>query len=342
MKRIPLTLALGLSLPVLTLLPATAQTVVNTAAPAPATAAPAGIAAEVNDDKILRADLNRLVDSIKAQEPSFSTGTPQANKALAEMRGQVLDELIVTKLLAQEAKRRKITVNTKQVDDAVASIKSGFQTEAEFNAALKKDGKSAEDLRKAIADELTIRELSTQLSADVTVTAEDIGAYYRSHLDQFTIPEGVKARHILLAINPNAPATEKERVKKRALDLIAQLNKKADFAALAKANSDDPSNKDSGGDLGAFTRGQMVKQFEDAAFGATVGKPVGPIETQFGMHIIRVDQKIPAKTLTLAEVQADPQISSTLKANLLKSKVQKRLDDSIAKLKASAKIKKYA
>lgn len=345
MKRIPLSLAIGLSLPLLTHFSALADDAPDAplATNVAVTAAPAGVVAEVNDDKIMRADLNRLVDSIKAQEPSFSTGTPEANKALAEMRGQVLDELIVTKLLSQEAKRRKIVASATDVEDAIKSIKSGFKSDAEFVAALQKDGKTPDDLRKAIADELAIRELSTQLSADVVVSPDDIATYYRAHLDQFTIPEGVKARHILLAINPNAPAGEKERVKKRAQDLIQQINSnKADFVALAKANSDDPSNKDQGGDLGAFTRGQMVKPFEDAAFAAPVGKAVGPVETQFGMHIIRVDEKIPSRTLTLAEIQADPQIGPALKANLLKEKVQKRLDDSIAKFKATAKIKKYA
>jgi parvulin-like peptidyl-prolyl isomerase len=329
MKRFPLYLAIGLSLPVTISLPASAQTVVNN---------PAAAAAEVNGEKILSADLNRVVDAIKAQEPAFSTNTPAATKALAEIKTQILEELITTKLLAQEAKRRKIAIDPKQIDDAVANIKSGFKTDAEFRTALQKDGKTPEDLRRAISDELSIRELSKQLSADVTVSNEDIGTYYRANLEQFTVPEGVKARHILLAINPAAPAGEKERVRKRALDLIKQLNNKADFVALAKTNSDDQSNKDRGGDLGAFTRGQMVKPFEDAAFGAQVGKIVGPVETDFGIHIIRVDEKIAAKAIPLATIQADPR----MKALLLKQKVQKRLDESIAKLRAGAKIKKNA
>ena len=327
MKRISLALALGFSVPISSV-PVGAQTVVTN----PALAA----AAEVNGEKILASDLNRMLDAIKVQEPSFSTGTPAAQKALADIKSQILEEMITTKLLAQEAKRRKIAVDAKQVDDAVASIKSGFKTDAEFRTALQKDGKTPDDLRRAIADELSIRELSTQLSADVTVSKEDIGVYYRANLEQFTVPEGIKARHILLAINPAAPAPEKERVRKRALDLIKQLNNRGDFAALAKANSDDPSNKDTGGDLGAFTRNQMVKPFEEAAFAAPVGKIVGPVETNFGLHILRVDEKIAAKPIPLATIQADPR----MKALLLKQKVQKRLDENIAKLRASAKIKK--
>ena len=333
MKKIPLGLALGLSLPFMPVLgaPASAQTVV--------TAPNAGVAADVNGDKILTDDLNRMVATIKASDPSFAAATPDVTKALANIKGQVLDELITTKLLSQEAKRRKIVADPKEVDDALTAIKTGngFKTDAEFKAVLAKDDKTIDDLRHAISDELAIRELSKQLSSDVTVSGDDIATFYRANLDQFTVPEGIKARHILLAVNPDAPAAAKEIQRKRALELIKQLNNNADFAALAKANSDDQSNKNSGGDLGAFTRGQMVKAFEDAAFSAPVGKVVGPVETNFGLHIIRVDEKIPAKVIPLSEVQADPRI----KPFLLKEKVQKRLDESIAKLKTTAKIKKY-
>lgn len=331
MKRIPLSLALGLSLPFL-IAPLQAQTVVT------APGAAAGVAAEVNGEKIMSADLNRMVAAIKAQNPEFATNTPAANKALAQIKGQILDELISTRLLAQEAKRRKIVADAKVVDTAVASVKTGngFKTDAEFKTALQKDGKTPDDLRRAIAEELAIRELSTQLAADITVSNDDIATFYRANLAKFTVPEGVKARHILLAINPSAPAAEKERVRKRAADLIRQLNNKADFVALAKTNSDDQSNKDRGGELGSFARGQMVKPFEDAAFAAPVGKIVGPVESDFGVHIIRVDEKIAPRTLPLAEIQKDP----NMKAYLLKEKVQKRLDENIAKLKTTAKIKK--
>ena len=333
MKKFPLGLVLGLSLPFLPVsgAPSWAQTVVN--------APNAGVAADVNGDKIMTADLNRMLATIKASSPELATGSADATKALANIKVQVLDELIVTKLLSQEAKKRKIVANTKQVDDALAAIKTGngFKTDAEFKTVLAKDGKTPDDLRRAIADELAIRELSKQLSADVAVSGDDIATFYHANLAQFTIPEGVKARHILLAVNPDAPASAKEIQRKRALDLIKQLNNKADFVALAKANSDDQSNKNSGGDLGAFPKGQMVKPFENAAFGAPVGKVVGPVETSFGLHIIRVDEKIPARVIPLSEVQADPRI----KPFLLKEKVQKRLEESIAKMKTAAKIKKY-
>ena len=306
--------------------------------PVAAPASASGVAADVNGEKIMVADLNRIVETIKAQEPSFATNTPAAQKALIEVRQQVLDDLITTRVLAQEARKRGIAAKVEDVNKSIAQIRSSFKTEAEFKAALAEDGKTPDDLRKIIAEELAIRELSTQLTRDVTVSGEDIAQYYRANPTKFTIPEGIKAHHILLAINAGAPQSEKERVRKRAQELIRQLQNGANFDTLAKTNSDDPGSKDTGGNLGAFTRGQMVKPFEDAAFAAQPGKVVGPVETEFGFHIIRVDEKIASKMVPLAEVQANPE----MKAFLLKRKVQARLEETIAQLKQKGKITKYA
>jgi len=301
-----------------------------------------GVAAEVNGDKIQLADLNRLVNSFKTNDSRLIANTPDAQKAVAEIKTQLLDELITTRLLAQEARRQKIVPQSKDVDDALAKLRTNFKTDAEFQTWLTKDGQSPQDVRRVIADELAIRELSTRLTGDISVTPDDIAAYYRANLEQFAVPEAVHAHHILLAINPNASQADKNAVLKRAQGLIKQLKDNADFAALAKANSDDPGSKDQGGDLGTFPRGEMIQAFEDAAFNAKVGEIVGPISTEFGVHILRVDEKIPARKLSLLEVQNDPQISTQIKAGLLKQKVQARLDAEIAKLRASAKIQKYA
>ena len=309
----------------------------------PVTAPASGnVAAEVNGDKIQISDLNRLVNSYRLNDPRLAANTPEVQKALGEIRTQVLDELITTRLLSQEAKRQKIVPQTKDVDAALAKLKANFKNDADFQTWVSADGQTSQDVRRVITDELAIRELSNRLTGDITISADDIGAYYRANLDQFTIPEAVHARHILLALNPNATPAEKDAVNKHAQALIKQLNAGADFAALAKTNSADPGSKDQGGDLGTFPRGEMIQAFEDAAFNATPKHVVGPITTQFGVHILRVEEKTPARKLTLAEVQGDPQISAQIKSGLLKQKVQKRLDDQIAKLRARAKIQKFA
>lgn len=311
------------------------------AAPAanPKPAAPvAGVAADVNGDKIPLNDLNRMVDTIKSSDPGLQTDSPTAQKALADIKVQMLDQLISTRLLAQEAKRLKIVTATATVDDAVGKLKTNFKSDAEFQKWLQADGKTLADVRRAIADELSIRELSTRLTADITISADDVAKYYRDNPEVFKIPETVSASHIMLALNPNASQADKDAVTKRAQNLLTQAKKKgADFAALAKANSDDTTSKDNGGDMGTFPRGEMIEAIETACFAAKAGDIVGPITTEFGLHIVRINAKKPESTIALKDIQNDPQ----LKALLLKEKVQDRLDKRIAELRDGAKIQKY-
>lgn len=305
-----------------------------------AVASPSGIAADVNGDRIPLDDLNRMVDSIKAGDPGLQTGSDTAVKALAEIKVQMLDQLISTRLLAQEARRQKpaIVIAPATVDDALNKLKANFKTDADFQKWLTSDKKTIADVRRAITDELSIRELSTRWAGDITVTDDDIGTYYRAHLEEFTNPETVKASHIMLAINPTSSQADKDTVAKRAQKLIEQARKKGtDFALLAKTNSDDVTSRDAGGDMGTFARGEMIQVIEDACFAGKVGDIVGPVKTDFGLHIIRIDAKNPSSVVPLKDVQS----SAQLKALLLKQKVQARIDEGIAKLRATAVIKKY-
>ena len=319
---------------------------VSKAATAPASApaaaakpvAASGFAADVNGEKITVAELNRRVEALKASEPALQSNTPAATNALTQVRAQMLDDLVTIKLLSQEARRRKIAAPAKDVDDAIGQLRAQFKDEADFNKWLAESGVTQADVRKRLADELAMDELTKQITGDITVNDADLGEFYRAHPEDFTINAAVKARHILLAINPNASAADKDAVRKRAQNLLAQLKKGADFAALAKANSDDQSNKERGGDLPIFERGMMVKPFEDAAFGAKEGALVGPIETQFGMHIIKVEKVLPQKIVDFSDIKDDPRLREVI----LRDKKQAKFDAFVTGLKASAKIQKFA
>ena len=318
---------------------AAAAPVASKAATVAAPAKASGVAAVVNGEAISMEDLNRLYEGFKASEPALQTDSPAAQKALAALKPQLLEELIVIKLMAQAARKQKIVADAKIIDVSISDLRKNFKTEAELNSWLKEDGKTLADMRAMLEEEYLIREYSKSLTRDITVSGEDMAAHYRANINEFpfTIPSGVRARHILLALNPASPPEEKARVKKRAAELIKQLKNKTDFAVLARANSDDGRTRNLGGDLGTFAPGASGvpnKAFEDAVFAAKAGQIVGPIETEFGLHIIKVDSIIPAKKQEFKIFQN----SAPLKAMLLKQKVQKRLDEQIVKLKAAAKI----
>ncbi len=147
-------------------------------------------------------------------------------------------------------------------------------------------------------------------------TDEELERFYRRNLDQFEIKEEVKAAHILLSLPQDADQETVDKRRALAEDLLKQLRDGADFAALAKANSDDKSNADKGGDLGTFGRGVMVPEFENAAFALQPGQLSDVVRTAFGFHIIKVSEH------TEAGVQPLVAVIDEVKTGLTKEKAE--------------------
>jgi peptidyl-prolyl cis-trans isomerase D len=161
-----------------------------------------------------------------------------------------------------------------------------------------------------------------------TVTSQQIERAYNDNIQQYSTPEQVRASHILLKTQDKDDAT----VKKRAEDLIAQLKKGADFAALATKYSEDEGSAKKGGDLDYFPRGQMVPEFDRMAFALKPGEMTDtPVKSQFGYHIIKVVDKKPATQKTLAEVRS--QIEDQLKWEQAQTAAQKLADQIAGELR---------
>ncbi len=127
-----------------------------------------------------------------------------------------------------------------------------------------------------------------QLASQVTVSDKELRDWYEGHKAEFTQEEQVRARHVLVMVNDQR---NDEQAQARIAQAKAKLSGGADFAAVAKELSDDTASKETGGDLGYFGRNRMVKEFEDAAFGAQPGQLVGPVKSSFGYHLIEVTDK---------------------------------------------------
>ena len=144
------------------------------------------------------------------------------------------------------------------------------------------------------------------LAAQVTVDAAEVRKQYDANLANYTKAEERSAAHILVALKPGATDSDKAAAKAKADALAKQARANpAKFADLAKANSEDPGSAAQGGDLGSFARGSMVKPFEDAVFAAKVGDIVGPVESEFGYHVIRVTKADPVRTRSFDEVKGE-------------------------------------
>jgi peptidyl-prolyl cis-trans isomerase D len=150
------------------------------------------------------------------------------------------------------------------------------------------------------------------IMSQITVDPDEVRRTYEANVKQYSTQEERHASHILIAVKPDAPQAEKDAAKKKAEALLAQVKANpGKFAEIAKASSQDPGSAAQGGDLGSFARGSMVKPFEDAVFAAKVGDIIGPVQTDFGYHIIKVTGITPAHIRPLDEVKG--QIESDLK-----------------------------
>ncbi len=144
----------------------------------------------------------------------------------------------------------------------------------------------------------------------VDISQEEIKASYEENIDDFVIQEQVRARHILFKVPPDADEKKVEEIRKRAEEIRARAKKKEDFVSLAEKYSEGPTAK-KGGDLGFFPRGRMVKAFEDAAFSLKPGELSRVVRTQFGFHVIKVEDVKQERTQSLDEVRKS--IESTLR-----------------------------
>jgi peptidyl-prolyl cis-trans isomerase D len=167
-----------------------------------------------------------------------------------------------------------------------------------------------------VPDEVKIEYLvltPDSLMGQITVDPAEVKKQYDDNVKQYTKVEERQASHILVAVKPDATEADKAAAKQKAEALAASARKTpAKFAELAKQNSQDPGSAGQGGDLGSFARdGSMVKPFQDAVFSGKQGDIVGPVQTDFGWHIIRITGVKPGKTQSLDE--AKPQIEQDLK-----------------------------
>ena len=188
--------------------------------------------------------------------------------------------------------------------------KSINPTDAELEAFFKKN---AARYANAVPEERTISYFAFT-PEDVPggvqqPTQQEIEAYYNAHKSEYSVPEQAKSRHILIQVPQGADANSDAAAKAKAEDILKRIQHGANFADLAKKYSDDPGSKDSGGELGFAQRGHMVPEFDQAIFTQKIGD-TKIVKTQYGYHIVQVEERTAAHAQSLAEVL--PTIQATL------------------------------
>jgi len=284
--------------------------------------------AEVNGEAILMSDLTRQLRIMVGSNTKL-------NKAdYLKAKDEAMDSLINQELLYQEGKKEGLESKDADVEAEIAKVKKNFPTQEEFDQVLKMQGLTDQKFIVMVKRVMTMRDtikVKVQPLAK-PVTDKEIQDYYEANKSKFTEPEQVKARHILIKSPQNASEQEKTVAKNKIDSILKEIRDGEDFAELAKKDSECPSAPQ-GGDLGFFSRGQMVKPFEDVAFALQPGQVSDVVETEFGYHIIRVDEKKPGKQLKLEEVQ------DRIKEVLTNEEIDKALAEWLKPIKENSSIK---
>ncbi len=289
--------------------------------------------AVVNDSVITQADFDREMSHVRRR--LLGMGKSLNNSQLSEIKKEVLENLIDSELLHQESQKKGIKVEEAAINEQLSILKKRFPSEAEFKSALSKMNLSEADIKFQLKREMTIQQfIDKQFGQKVTVSDEEIKAYYDSHQNLFKQPEQVQASHILIKVDPQAEESQKAEARKKIENIQQKLQKGEDFAALAKEFSQCPSST-KGGDLGYIRRGQTVKPFEEAAFALGPGKVSDIVETRFGYHLIKCIDKKPETTIAYQDTK------DRLGQYLKQEKVQEEVNLYVDKLKAKAKVERF-
>ena len=258
------------------------------------------VVAKIGERKITLADFKRVTDYFDAERQKMLETNPQ-------LKETVLRQFIQSMVISDLAKQKGF--------DRVPEIKEQLQFFSD----------------NFLANEYLKREIAQK----ITVSDDELKSYYDSHKDEFKTQDMVKARHILVRVDNSASDDEKKKAKEKTELYLKKIKDGEDFAKLASDFSDDPGSKAKGGDLGFFPRGRMVKPFDDAAFSLKPGETSGIVETQFGFHIIKVEDRKDSS------VESFDVVKERLKQKLSQDRTRKELTDFIDKAMKDSKTEIY-
>jgi parvulin-like peptidyl-prolyl isomerase len=311
------------------------------------------IVATVND-RAIPTRLYEMYLKNGREELGLDPKTEEGRIKIDQLREGIVSELIDRTLVAEDAERRGLKIQPEKMAEAEQRTIQQFGGDEKYDAYLSDHHLTRDEYREVIKSELYGELVREDLSKNLSVTDEEVRKYYEAHKadPDFQQPERITASHILIAARPNlisqqlqreknlsgealasAAREEMERRRKLAEELRAKATAGADFSALARAHSEDPSSKEQGGSLGTFARNTHTRAFDDAAFALPAGKVSAVVQTEYGYHVIKVTAKEAARPQTLAE--ATPEI----RRRLIGEQEAKKLTDSLKELRRKAKIR---
>jgi peptidyl-prolyl cis-trans isomerase C len=285
------------------------------------------VVARVNGQPITRGEVDRTIRIYLAQSRASHELSPEARKQAEE---SALEQLIGNRLLYQVGLKLEIRDLEQQVADKLLRFKPQLGTVDD--AASGSNELTEQGARELVRTDIVVRNLlESGVVSKVTVPESDIRDFYQQNLKKFTKPESVRLSHILFEADPQGVPEEKRKARANAEIVRDKILGGADFAALAKTWSSCPS-KEQGGELGSFTKGEMVPEFEKGTASLKAGEISEVVETRFGYHILRVEER------TDAVVEKYQDAREKILDYLKQERIVESIKDYVTGLKEKAKI----
>jgi peptidyl-prolyl cis-trans isomerase C len=266
---------------------------------APASAPPAAkaesdfVVLRISGVPVTETQIMEAISQIAKEQPLAPTQKQDRNILLFK---DAIENITAITLLKNQARIQSITIDKAVVDQQMQSISKRFASPEDFQKALAAQKTTEADYRKNIEENMSMQKVLDLAVKDTpSATEEELQKFYNDNPERFNAPERVRASHILLRVDSKNTLEQKAEIRKKLEGIRSEIEKKTiAFAEAAKKYSEDPTTAPKGGDLNYFTRGQMVKPFEDVAFAMNPGTLSPVIETPFGYHIVQVTEIKPA------------------------------------------------
>jgi peptidyl-prolyl cis-trans isomerase C len=258
----------------------------------------------VNGREVFEDEIAKEMDRIETQL-SGRVSSEQMGGMTNIIRQQAINNMVSRVLLEQAADREGITIGEEKVNERSEQIRSGFTSEEMFLEQLNASGLTEAGFKQEIELAIKIETLLESQTGDIAkIPDAEVRDFYEGNIDRFKRAERIKASHILIPIAEMDGEAERVEKRQKIESILDEVRGGADFAEMAAEHSSCPS-KTRGGDLGFFGKGQMVEEFENAAFALEVGDVSGIVETKFGYHIIKLTDHEEASTIPFEEARAD-------------------------------------
>jgi len=250
--------------------------------------------AKAGDIRITVADLNRVIGYYTPEQQD-------AFKAKPENKVMLLKKIVQEKILAADAKKLGID----------------------------KDPRIKEQIEILTNNQLASELLKKEIAEKIRVSDEEAGIYYELHKDGYKMPETVRVRHILVKAGKEAGEESRKAAREKSESLLKRIRSGEDFGKVAEESSDDIGSKAKGGALDFFSRGKMIKPFEDAAFSLKPGEVGDIVETKYGYHIIKCEGKKAAGLVPFEDEKKGivERIAKETASNKIKEFIEKRMTE---------------